>query len=414
MIRENYSTNSQITLCKNSTILNDYNNRVADNQAAMTIIKSNMVPSSVIDRYNNAYQNYIKAINAIPTCDQYCVGGSIKDGSCVCPAKSPVPYLQNGTIYCVNQDCSSPNTLAVSDVSNLKSGVCSCALPFSGPLCLTSVKNVARYVRIQRIMPHVDGIINISELQVFDRNNVNVAQGKPVTSKTVYQNNSIFDASKLVDGNSSTFYHSQPNGVGEWVMVDLGSPISISRINVINRQDCCQNRADGLQLQLYVSNPSVSSSKLNLPIQMINFGNTIKNNYEWTLSVSDKIPFIIPIAPTLAATLSPTLAPSSEWYGYNNTYISDGEYNTRTYVNNLATCYQSCKSNPNCAAAYAYNGPEMGGSVECSIVPSQNVPLLYNRYGTMTNHNPGNRHVIVNRARAGSNFRTNIGAPINI
>ncbi len=407
MIRKNYSTNSQITLCKNPTILNDYNNRVAENDAAMRIVKSNMVPANVIDSYNKAYQNYVNAINAIPTCDQYCVGGSIKDGSCVCPAKSPVPYLQNGTIYCVNQDCSSPNTLAISDVSHLKSGVCSCALSFSGPLCLTNVKNVARYIRIQRIMPHSDGIINIGELQVFDQNNVNVAQGKAATSKTVYMNNPIFDASKLVDGNPSTFYHSQPNGVGEWVMVDLGSLISISRINVINRQDCCQNRAAGLQLQLYVSNPSVSSSKLNLPVQMINFGNTIKNNYDWTFSSSDKIPFTI-------VTVAPTVAPSSEWYSYNNSYISNGEYNSRTYVNSLATCYQSCKSDPNCAAAYAYNGPEMGGRVECSRVPSHNVPLLYNRFGTMTNHNPGNRHVIVNKARAGSNFRSNIGTPINI
>lgn len=411
MIRENYSTNSQTTLCKNSTILNDYNNRVADNQAAMNIVKNNMVPSSAIDSYNNAYQNYIKAINAIPTCDQYCVGGSIKDGSCVCPAKSPVPYLQNGTIYCVNQDCSSPNTLPVSDLSKLKNGVCSCTSSFFGPLCLANVKNVARYVRIQRIIPDVDGIINIGELQVFDQNNVNVAQGKPVTSKTVYTNNPIFDASKLVDGNPSTFYHSQPNGVGEWVMVDLGSPVSISRINVINRQDCCQNRAAGLQLQLYVSNPLGASSKPTLPVQMINFGNTIKNNYEWSFTSSDPIPFIIPVAPTLAPTAAPTVAPSSEWYGYNNSYISDGEYNSRTYVKDLATCYQSCKAAPNCAAAYAYN---MGGQVECSLVPSQNVPLLYNRYGTMTNYNPGNRNVIVNRARAGSNFRSNIGTPINI
>jgi len=412
MIRENYSTNSQITLCKNPTILNDYKNRVADNQDAMSIVKNNMVPTNAIDSYNKAYKNYVDAINAIPTCDQYCVGGSIKDGSCVCPAKSPVPYLQNGTIYCVNQDCASPNTLSVSDVSNLKSGVCSCAPSFSGPLCSVNFKNVARYIRIQRILPHVDGIINIGELQVFDQNNVNVAQGKPVTSKTVYTNNPIFDASKLVDGNPSTFYASQPNGVGEWVMVDLGSPISISRINVINRQDCCQNRAEGLQLQLYVSNPV--SSKSILPVQMINFGNTIKNNYEWTFSTSDKIPFIIPTpAPTLAPTLAPTVSPN-EWYGYNNSYISYGEYKTRTYVNSLATCYQSCKSDPSCAAAYAYNGPEMGGQVECSLVPSHNLPLLYNRYGTMTNYNPGNRNVIVNRARAGSNFRSNIGQPVNI
>jgi hypothetical protein len=56
----------------------------------------------------------------------------------------------------------------------------------------------------------------------------------------------------------------------------------------------------------------------------------------------------------------------------------------------------------------------MGGQVECSRVPSHNISLLYNRYGTMTNHNPGNRHVIVNKARAGSNFRSNIGTPINI
>ena len=104
------------------------------------------------------------------------------------------------------------------------------------------------------------------------------------------------------------------------------------------------------------------------------------------------------------------------WYGFDNSYISDGEYTSRNYTPDFATCYRGCEKDPNCAAVYAYDGREMprnndtnGPWVECSYIPQGNVPLLYQRYGSMTNYNPGNRHVFVNQKAAGNNFNPSIG-----
>lgn len=63
------------------------------------------------------------------------------------------------------------------------------------------------------------------------------------------------------------------------------------------------------------------------------------------------------------------------------------------------SCYKECENDPECAAVYAYNGPEMGGSVECSYVNADNVPKLYDRYGSMTRFNPNARHVFVNKTK---------------
>jgi uncharacterized protein YxeA len=269
----------------------DYNKRLDEHLNAVEIISSpiKIVSDDITRDYKKSYDDYTKKYTAILPCSAHCIGGTYIDSdgnrTCICNknTNSPVPYLDaNGLVYCVNQDCANtPNAASQQLSSDLENGMCTCIPTFYGKLCLSKVKNMARYVRIQRIVSNGDDIINLAELQVFDKNGKDIALNKTVTSKSVYQS---FDPRNIVDGNPSTFYHSNPS-VGEWVMVDLGEIAQISSIKIVNRQDCCKERAIGLQVQLYGIDPTKSDRSL--PIQVFNLGKTVKDVYEWTLT-SDK------------------------------------------------------------------------------------------------------------------------------
>jgi hypothetical protein len=279
-----------VNKCNTSNFTTYYKSRVNDNNISDAIISKNpqTVSDSVIVDYKKAWSVYNDTYNTLQACSTGCVGGTINavNDTCVCPPSAPIPYVQDGKIYCVNNGCNSnPNVSTKSDIADLIKGVCTCAVGWLGSACLTKYKNYARYVRIQRI--HTSGsslgdYINLGELRVFDNNGVNVAKGKIPTSSSLYAQQ--FAGANLTDDNPSSFFHSNA-GVGEWVMVDLGEPVLISQIDVVNRQDCCQERAVGLQVQLYLADPTK-----NVPVQMINFGKTVKSIYQWTLTTTAATP----------------------------------------------------------------------------------------------------------------------------
>ena len=125
-----------------------------------------------------------------------------------------------------------------------------------GPTCLqfptviflpsSNAKNQIRYIRL--IQPLAQ-CLNIAEIRVFNLNGQNIAIGKPVTITRQYGD---FVGSNIVDGNSNTFGHSQCDS-GNYIDIDLGSDIIISRIEIVNRQDCCQDRIVGSYLRLFNS-----------------------------------------------------------------------------------------------------------------------------------------------------------------
>lgn len=66
------------------------------------------------------------------------------------------------------------------------------------------------------------------EIQVYDKNNVNIALGKPVTG-SVPEAGNVY--SRIVDGNTSTYGEASVTGL-QYVEIDLGAEYEISHVNV--------------------------------------------------------------------------------------------------------------------------------------------------------------------------------------
>lgn len=109
-----------------------------------------------------------------------------------------------------------------------------------------------------------------------------------------------------------------------------------------------------------------------------------------------------------------------DWYGFDTTYVSPGEYFSRDYTPDLASCYHRCENQKDCAAVYAYDGSEMPYNnqtnrpwIECSLINKENVDILYNNYlSPNAFRNAKNRHAFVNSKLAGDKFRPNIGTRV--
>ena len=120
----------------------------------------------------------------------------------------------------------------------------------------------ARYIQIKHTVP---ACINLGEIRAYSY------QGGPnlITPSTVVTKSSAAagdaGASRyLVDRNVDSILHTACNGTDvPSLEVDLGKPVPLYAIHVVNRRDCCRNRAIGLILTLldeqkkpvYVSEP---------------------------------------------------------------------------------------------------------------------------------------------------------------
>ena len=67
-----------------------------------------------------------------------------------------------------------------------------------------------------------------------------LALGKVATQSTTFSPSSVYGASKAVDGSINTFSHTnnQVTGARSWWQVDLGYPVEITSVVIVNRQDC--------------------------------------------------------------------------------------------------------------------------------------------------------------------------------
>ena len=139
-------------------------------------------------------------------------------------------------------------------------------------------KNVARYVRIQRI-DNTNVVINLNELVVLDKNNKNVALSKNGSTITAISQHSNERApGMLIDDDNYSNAHTGDGSV-HWYEIDLGSQVEIKRIIIVNRKDCCSDRAKGLQIQLYNDPATKTDRKLSLSADIT----TDKPTYSWIL-----------------------------------------------------------------------------------------------------------------------------------
>jgi hypothetical protein len=98
-----------------------------------------------------------------------------------------------------------------------------------------------RYVKLHKSIPGNDLPLNISEIEVYDSNGINVAKGASATSSSVL---GPFIPEWLIDGNMDNFAHTT-EGVNNWFMIDLGKEVPIKKVVVYNRKSCCQDRIIG-------------------------------------------------------------------------------------------------------------------------------------------------------------------------
>jgi hypothetical protein len=77
----------------------------------------------------------------------------------------------------------------------------------------------------------------------------------------------------LVDGNENTIAHTSCNDK-PWMMLNLTATAAIGKISILNRKDCCQQRAVGLYVQILDSNMQVKYTSQKFPDKS---GNTTFN-----------------------------------------------------------------------------------------------------------------------------------------
>lgn len=102
-----------------------------------------------------------------------------------------------------------------------------------------------RYVRLERpSAKYPDNIINIAEVEIFDKDGNNVAKGKSVTGGPG-KAHSAGPYKRLTDGKLSNFAHTTGNGRSH-IQIDLGSSNNIRNMVITNRQDCCKQRTQNM------------------------------------------------------------------------------------------------------------------------------------------------------------------------
>ncbi|XP_038060916.1 pentraxin fusion protein-like [Patiria miniata] len=109
--------------------------------------------------------------------------------------------------------------------------------------------------------------MNEDEMELLERmleraEEKKVAGGQPlsIVGKVTWQSSShgsfLYPSSKAVDGSSSTVMypdakcsHTVSNSENPWWMVDLGGEHCISKVNILNRGDCCSERLQGANVR---------------------------------------------------------------------------------------------------------------------------------------------------------------------
>lgn len=202
----------------------------------------------------------------------------------------------------------------------------------------TSTPNIiqGRYIKLQQ---SVVGCINLSDIKVYSsRNGTNII----TPTMTVTQSTQNEPTRNFVDGNLDTIAHTKCTNK-EWIQVDLGSMKPIYKIVITNRQDCCRERANGIQVQIfnndfiiqYTSKP-FSDRNDRTTFTDLNGNNDTINEYYSTFTL---FPPLRDVFGDLDNTMD--FGPSSSSSGSSSSSSSSGSRPTRNDVNPQVTLSES-------------------------------------------------------------------------
>jgi len=132
-----------------------------------------------------------------------------------------------------------------------------------------------RYVRLRPSLISGDGVINFSQVVVYDMNGSNVALGKTITTYPTHSWSP--PASVTVDGTISPrgwggvtggVWHSDGGKNLAFWQVDLGSEKEIQSVRILGRSDCCLDRMMGIRIQIsnLANPPNATKTITNQPV----------------------------------------------------------------------------------------------------------------------------------------------------
>jgi len=153
------------------------------------------------------------------------------------------------------------------------------------------------FVRYIRIKQNTGNFLHLAEIRAIEAGSgENVALGKSGTVSNELGTNYL---ANTTDGNTATFWHSAGASNTEFIEIDLGAPYALDHVELVNRGDCCQDRAQNVQ---YILKDSSGTSIYNQQINVWQGRNTAYSS-SW------------PVAPLRATVTAPTNVPGT--YRYN-------------------------------------------------------------------------------------------------
>lgn len=169
----------------------------------------------------------------------------------------------------------------------------------------------AQRIRYIRLRQNAADCFHLSEVRAMDyATGLNVALGKTVTASSSSAGNPV---GNLTDGNVGNKWHSNGCSGGEYVEIDLGAAYRLDNIQLVNRQDCCWERAQNLQLILKDSSGAQLSSRTINAYQGMNSGYTTR----WPAEVVS-----LPLPTAVSGTYQYTLQSVTSNLGCTNTQSS--------------------------------------------------------------------------------------------
>lgn len=119
----------------------------------------------------------------------------------------------------------------------------------NGAISLAFAGNLSR-VRYVRVKQNQNLDLNLAEVRVIEAvTGINRALNRPVSANSLFYNGD-YPPSYLVDGNITNFATGAGPSINEFFEIDLGAEYLVDNIQIINRLDCCQNRAADILLIL--------------------------------------------------------------------------------------------------------------------------------------------------------------------
>lgn len=125
------------------------------------------------------------------------------------------------------------------------------------------------HVIIERRPNSVTEPINLAELRLYNSSGSRISSSQLSIVMSSTLTSPLAPASNCLDGNTDTYCHTTLTDASAWLRVTYPCAQGLSRVDVVNRKDCCQIRIQQFRMRA-VSN-----------------GTDLATAYEFTSSASD-------------------------------------------------------------------------------------------------------------------------------